>query len=155
IGKLGHGADLDEKFENVVVNGSKHQVGTWPFPSRVLEIRRMLPNTDVADRIAAAIATPKGHKNVYEIDTLMRRAEVAPANPVTLPLAAQKRGAFDNHSVCTFEAKFSSGNNTGDTALPPFDLRYRTNGYMTIAAEHDSNRWSEQERGDWRAHGRL
>jgi hypothetical protein len=146
-------ADLDRKFEEKIVNGSKRQAGTWPIPSQTLPVAKLSATTDAADRIASAIGVPRGHKNVYEVDVNTVRIDAAPSDSTTLPPRVRERGAYGNCSRRTLTVLFSEGNNTDETALQPYDLKYRTNGFMIVDREPTPNLWSDGERGDWDANG--
>jgi hypothetical protein len=146
-------ADLDRQFEEKIVNGSKQQAGTWPIPSQTLRVASLSATADSADRIASAIGGPLGHKNVYEVDVNTVQIEAAPADPRALPPGVRDRGSFDNYSRRTLTVRFSERNNTDETALQPYDLRYRTNGRMIIDREPTPNLWSDGERGDWEING--
>lgn len=144
---------LDKDFDQFIVNGSKGRADTWPIPSQTLQLDHLSASIDNADAVSAAIRRIKGHKNVYEVELVNIQVEIGPVGPDQLPARAREHGSSDNRAHRTETVTFSDGDNTKDTDLPPCELKYRTNGYLELDAEPDSNTnmWTGQEQGEWRA----
>jgi hypothetical protein len=141
--------ELDRTFEELIENGDKKRAGTWPIPARSLPLDDLSATIETAEVIADAIDLPLGHKNVYEVASDSVTWEIGPIDAKVTPPDAPR--AFDNRARRIISVSFSRRDNTQHTGLPPYDLRYRTNGYMELKSEPVPNLWSAQERGDWLA----
>jgi len=149
LGFEADGGDLDKRYEELVVNGWKRRAGTWPVPSNTLALETLAATPESADALEAAIAIPKGHKNVYEVALETHLFEVGPVAAEQLPEAARKKQLYDNVAYRTERDLFSRGNHTDETDLPEYDLCYRTSGWMQ-AEEPQPNLWTKQEQDEWR-----
>lgn len=147
--------DLDKQFDELITNGSKRRAGTWPIPSQVLSIPRLTRSADTAETIGETILKPKGHKNVYELDRVTVRTEAEPLTPPQMRSGVVGRGPFDNRALRTQIVKFSAEDATAETDLPPYQIRYRTNGYMEVDKEPTDNLWSPLEAGEWSAQHQM